>query len=262
MPHAAGLRSVAVLVALLLASAPALSQQTGPSSESPVLSDAQATAIERLIHDYIVKHPDVLLEAQAALEARTETQRVDIIRKHLAANRDAIYRDPNLPFAGNPHGDVTIVEFMDYNCPYCKRASADIAKLIASDANVKVVFQEFANLSADSEAVARIAIAANRQGKYYGLHRALMDAPGRMTETRALEIAGKLGLDVARLKRDAAADAKEAVAKAKALAAKLSIQGTPMFLIGDRYIAGVPDDFYAELTRLVAEVRKAGCSVC
>lgn len=240
-------------------SAPVLAQ----ADHSSVLSAEQKAAIERLIRDYIVKNPAVLLDAQAALEARAETQRVDTIRKHLMANRDAIYRDPGLPVAGNPKGDVTVVEFMDYNCPYCKKASAEIAKLIAADPNVKVVFQEFANLHPTSDAVARVAIAANRQGRYYELHRALMDAKGPLTEARAFEIAGKLGLDLAQLKRDAAAEtAKATISKAKALAAKLGIEGTPMFLIGDQYISGVPDDFADQLKRLVAEVRKAGCAVC
>ena len=126
---------------------------TATAEEPAALTDAQTVAVERLIRAYILKNPDILLEAQAALETRAETQRVDVIRKHLAANAEAIYRDANLPVAGNPKGDVTVVEFMDYNCPYCKKASADIAKLIASDGNVRVVFQEFANLGTASEAM-------------------------------------------------------------------------------------------------------------
>ncbi len=236
---------------------------TAMAEEPTALTHAQTVAVERLIRAYILKNPDILLEAQAALDARAETQRIDVIRKHLAANAEAIYRDANLPVAGNPKGDVTVVEFMDYNCPYCKKASADIAKLIAADGNVRVVFQEFANLSPGSEAIAKLVIAANNQGKYYGLHRALMDAKGTMTEVRALEIATRVGLDIALLKRDAASDvAKSVVVNAKALAAKLSIEGTPMFLIGDRYISGVTETFYADLTRLVAEVRKDGCKIC
>ena len=263
MPRDTLTLGAAIIAGALLMTQPAFPQNTATDGETPVLTGAQTKAIERLIHDYIVKNPDVLLEAQTTLEARAETQRVDVIRKHLAANADAVYRDASLPVAGNPKGDVTVVEFMDYNCPFCKKASADIAKLIADDPDVKVVFQEFANLGAPSEAVARIAMAANAQGRYYELHRALMDAKGPMTEVKALEIAAKLGLDGARLKRDAAADTtKAALTKAKTIAAKLHIQGTPMFLIGDKYISGVPENFPAELARHVAEVRKEGCKVC
>lgn len=253
----------ATFACIVFAVVPAMAQSRSPVDEPSVLTDEQTRAIERLIRNYIVQLPDVLLEAQATLEARAEAQRIDIIRKHLAENQQAIYRDPSLPVAGNRQGDVTIVEFLDYSCPYCKRAVGDIAKLIATDKNVKVVFQEFANFGAASEAVAYIAVAANRQGKYYDLHRAFLEKKGQMTEAKALEIAGRLGLDAAQLKRDAAlAETKDVVAKARALAAKLSIQGTPMFLIGDRYIAGVPDNFYEELTRTIAEVRKTGCKVC
>ena len=253
----------AIVVGLTASLLLALSPMMAGAEEPPALTGATRTAIEQLVRDYIIKNPEILLEAQAALEARTEQQRIHVIRKKLADNAEAIYRDVSLPMAGNPKGNVTVVEFMDYNCPYCRRASADIAKLIASDPNVKVVFHEFANLSAASEAVARIAIAAQGTGRYYELHRALMSSTGPMTEARALEIAAKLGLDSAQLKRSAGSDAaKSGLAKAKALAAKLNIEGTPMFLIGDRYISGVSDTFYTDLTHLVAEVRKEGCKVC
>ena len=257
------LRRALRVVACSMAFTSTLVINAATAEEPAALTDAQTVAVERLIRAYILKNPDILLEAQAALESRAETQRVDVIHKHLAANAEAIYRDASLPVAGNPKGDVTVVEFMDYNCPYCRKASADIAKLIASDSNVRVLFQEFANLGAASEAVAKLVIAANRQGRYYAFHRALMEVKGPMTEARALEIATKLGLDSALLKRDAATDAaKSVVVNAKALAAKLSIEGTPMFLIGDHYISGMPDTFYADLTRHVAEVRKDGCKIC
>jgi protein-disulfide isomerase len=259
------LRSGIIAAITLLVAIPALAQVPSPtaSNEPPVFSPAQNQAIERLVHAYIIKHPEILQEAQTALETRAETQRLDLIRVHLVTNREAIYRDPQLPMAGNPKGDVTIVEFMDYNCPFCKKASADIARLIASDPNVKVVFQEFANLSAASEGVAKVTVAARAQGKYYELHRALMDAKGQLTDVRAFEIAAKLGLDIAKLKRDAAAaETKAIVSNAHNLAAKLSIENTPMFLIGDRYVVGMPGNFYEELERNVAEVRKAGCTIC
>ena len=254
----------ALLAACGLVGSAAVSAQAPPANlDANPFSDQQTLAIERLIRDYIVKHPEVLLEAQAVLETQAETRRVDVIRKVLADNKQAIYHDPQLPFIGNPKGDVIVVEFFDYNCPYCRRAATEIAKLVASDPNVKVVFQEFPNLGPDSDAVSHIAVAASRQGKYYTLHRALLDIKGPTSEARALDIAGKIGIDVPRLKKDAALpEVKNIVAKGRAIAAKLSLEGTPMFLIGDRYIQGMPENFYDELTRNVAAVRKDGCKVC
>ena len=258
--HRLALAVAAVGFAILV---PAYAQGPSGKNESNPFNDAQTRAIEGMIRDYIVKHPDILLDAQSALDAQAETRRVDVIRKVLAENKTAIYHDADLPFIGNPKGDVVVVEFFDYNCPYCRKASADIAKLIAGDPNVKIVFQEFPNLGADSETVSKIVVAAKRQGKYYALHRALLDSKGPANEARALEIAGKLGLDVSRLKQDATLeDVQNVVAKARALAAKLSIEGTPMFLIGDRYIQGMPENFYEELTKRISEVRAEGCKVC
>ena len=192
----------ALLAACGLVGSAAVSAQAPPANlDANPFSDQQTLAIERLIRDYIVKHPEVLLEAQAVLETQAETRRVDVIRKVLADNKQAIYHDPQLPFIGNPKGDVIVVEFFDYNCPYCRRAATEIAKLVASDPNVKVVFQEFPNLGPDSDAVSHIAVAASRQGKYYTLHRALLDIKGPSSEARALDIAGKIGIDVPRLKK-------------------------------------------------------------
>ena len=242
---------------------PVQAQTRTGAPDISVFSDAQAAAIDRLIHAYIVKHPEVLLEAQSALEAQAEKRRVDVIKKVLIDNKSSIYLDPELPFIGNPKGDVILVEFFDYNCPYCRKAAPDIAKLVANDPNIKVVFHEFPNLSAASDAVANIAIAAKRQGKYYELHRALLDVKGPTSEAKAIEIAAKIGLDVGRLKQDAALpEVKQRVAKSKGVAAILHLEGTPMFLIGDRYIQGVPDTFAQDLIKLVAEVRNTGCKVC
>ena len=263
MPQTRSLRA-AFLAACGIFSAAAVSAQTPPATpENNPFSAAQSQAIDRMIRAYIIKHPDVLLEAQTVLDAQAETRRVDVIRKVLTDNKQLIYHDPELPFIGNPKGDVIVVEFFDYNCPYCRKAAPDLAKLVASDRNVKVVFQEFPNFSAASAAVSHIVLAAKRQGKYYELHRALLDLTGPTNEARAYEIAAKLGLDVARLKQDAALpEVKRALASARTVVARLNLEGTPMFLVGDRYLQGMPENFYEELTKRVAEVRAEGCKIC
>ena len=129
----------ALLAACGIFAAAAVSAQT-PTGQTPTatpednpFSAAQSQAIDRMIRAYIIKHPDVLLEAQTVLDAQAETRRVDVIRKVLTDNKQLIYHDPELPFIGNPKGDVIVVEFFDYNCPYCRKAAPDLAKLVASD---------------------------------------------------------------------------------------------------------------------------------
>ena len=263
MPQTHSLRAAFLAACSILAAAGASAQTPTATQEENPFSAAQSQAIDRMIRAYIIKHPDVLMEALSLIDAQTENRRVDVIKKVLTDNKQLIYHDPELPFIGNPKGDVIVVEFFDYNCPYCRKATPDIAKLVANDQNVKVVFQEFPNLSAASTAVSLIALAAKRQGKYYELHRALLDLTGPTNEARAYEIAAKLGLDVARLKRDVALpEVKKALASARTVVGKLNLEGTPMFLVGDRYIQGMPENFYEELTKRVAEVRAEGCKIC
>ena len=262
--HIFGILRTALAVACAVVATAAVSAPTrAEPPEANPFSQPQTMAIERIIRDYMMQHPEILLDVQSELEAKAEARRIGTIQKTLHDHKDAIYHDPESPFAGNPNGDVIVVEFLDYNCPYCRKGSGDIAKLIASDPNVKVVFQEYPNLSPTSEPVALIAVAAKRQGKYYQLHRALLDLKGPTTAARAIDVAGKLGLDVARLQLDAELpEVRKVVERSRAVAAKLGLEGTPMFLIGDHYIQGVPDNFYNELTKLVGEVRKTGCMVC
>jgi protein-disulfide isomerase len=178
-------------------------------------------------------------------------------------NAREIYRDPNADIAGNPNGDITVVEFFDYNCGYCKRGLHDIVKLVETDSKVRVVFKELPILSKGSEEASRVAIAAGKQGKYWEVHRAMLEAKGVMNEANALAIAGKLGLDIDKLKKDMASPEVEAeIKKSEALAKKMGVNGTPHFLVGDRAIPGAPEDLYEQLEKHVTELRKSGCSYC
>ena len=170
---------------------------------------------------------------------------------------------PDAPVAGNPKGDITVVEFFDYNCGYCKRGFHNIRELIEKDSNVRVVFKELPILSKDSEEAAKIALAARAQGKYWELHQALIDSKGRVTEAFALETAGKLGLDVEKLKADKDSDAvKGELARVEALARKMNITGTPHFLVGSEAIGGAPEDLLDQLTAKIAALRQSGCAYC
>jgi protein-disulfide isomerase len=182
-------------------------------------------------------------------------------QKAISKNADAIVRSPVTPVAGNPNGDVSVVEFFDYNCPYCRRALPDVLKLINQDGNVRLVLKELPILSDDSVAAAKLALAANKQGKYFEMHQKLFSEAGRANKDKVLRIAKELGLDIAQLQRDAESpDIKKALLESKELAVKLDLEGTPMFLIGDRVIGGAPDDLFDQLKAKVAEVRQNGCA--
>jgi len=245
--------STAAPVAVAAVTAPAPTEFTGE----------QKKQIEKIIKDYLVTNPEIFLEAQTALEAKMEKEQAEKLKAAIADNAREIYRDPNADVAGNPNGDITVVEFFDYNCGYCKRGLHDVVKLVDGDPKVRVVFKELPILSKGSEEASRVAVAAGKQGKYWDVHRAMLEAKGVMNEANALAIAQKLGLDMDKLKKDMASPEVEAqIAKAEALAKKMGVNGTPHFLVGDRAIPGAPDDLYEQLAKHVGELRQSGCSYC
>ncbi len=226
-------------------------------------SAAQKKDIELIIKNYLVNNPEIFLEAQTALETKMEKEQAEKLKKAIAENAKEIYRDPTADVAGNPNGDITVVEFFDYNCGYCKRGLHDIVKLVDTDKNVRVVFKELPILSKGSEEASRVAIASGKQGKYWEVHRAMLEAKGVMNEASALALAGKLGLDLDKLKKDMASPEVDAeIKKSEALAKKMGVNGTPHFLVGDRAIPGAPEDLYEQLEKHVTELRKSGCSYC
>jgi protein-disulfide isomerase len=223
----------------------------------------QTQAIQKIIKDYLMANPDVIMEVQQALEAKMEAQQAEKIKSAIKDNADEIFRRSSAPVAGNPKGDVTVVEFFDYNCGYCKRGFAEIAKLIDKDKNVKLVLKELPILSKGSEEAARVALAAKAQGKYWEVHRALLESRGQANEAAALKLAERFGLDMAKLKKDMdSAEVKAEIQKVRELAQKMGIQGTPHFLIGDKSIPGAPDNLFETMSGMVADLRKTGCQVC
>jgi protein-disulfide isomerase len=227
------------------------------------IGPAQRKEIEAIIKDYLVNNPEVMLEAQNALESKMEKIQAERTAAAIKQNATEIFRPSASPTVGNVKGDVTVIEFFDYNCPYCKKAFTEVAQLVDKDKQVKLILKEFPILNKGSEEAAKVALAAKLQGKYWEFHRAMQEAQGQSNEAVALRIAEKLGLDMARLKRDmASADVKKEIDDTRALAAKLGIQGTPHFLVGDRVIPGAPENLLEQMRKTVAEVRKEGCRVC
>jgi protein-disulfide isomerase len=222
---------------------------------------ADQARIEKTVHNYLTKNPEVLVEMTNELDKRQAAEQEGQQKKAISENADAIFRSPVAHVAGNPSGDVNVVEFFDYNCGYCRRSLPDLVKLIKDDGKIRLVLKELPILSDESAAAAKLALASNKQGKYFEMYQKLFSEPGKADKEKALRVAKELGLDVDHLQKDAEdPEIQKSLDQAKDLAQKLNLQGTPLFLIGDRVIAGAPDDLYDQLKAKVAEVRKNGCA--
>lgn len=233
------------------------------AQEAGGFSADQKAGIEKILKDYLLTNPEFLIEVQTVLEAKLEKQQSERLKAALAENAKELYRRPTAPVGGNKDGDITVTEFFDYNCGYCKKSLPDIQALIKQDGKVRVVLKELPILSKDSFEASKLALAAKLQGKYWEMHTALLDTQGPANSASAIRIAEKLGLDIAKLKADADGPEVRAELEAvKTLANKMGINGTPHFLVGDRSIAGAPTDLLAQLSAGVTDMRKAGCNYC
>lgn len=244
--------------------AQATPQPAAPGAPVGPFSGEQRAAIEKIVKDYFLNNPEAFLDIQQALEAKMEKIQADRLKVALQENAKDIYKRANAPVAGNPNGDITVVEFFDYNCGYCKRAFGDMAKLIEKDAKVRVVLKELPILSKGSEEASRIALAARLQGKYWEAHRALIALRGEVNEQTGLRAVEKIpGIDMAKLKTDMASPpVLEEIKFVRTLAQRMGIQGTPHFLVGDRAIPGAPTNLLEQMQTFIADVRKTGCKVC
>jgi protein-disulfide isomerase len=225
------------------------------------LVSADQARLERTVRDYLTKNPDILVEMTNELDKRQSAEQDAQQKKAISENADAIFRSPVSHVVGNPNGDVNLVEFFDYNCGYCRKAMPDVVKLVNQDGRIRLVLKELPIFGDDSEAAAKLALASNKQGKYFEMHQKLFSEPGKADKDKALRVAKELGLDVDQLQKDAEdPDIKKSLDEAKDLAQKLNLQGTPLYLIGDRVLPGAPDDLFDELKAKVAEVRQKGCA--
>lgn len=241
---------------LSLALASALAAAIPPAARAAAdFTPAQRDAIEGIIRDYLVHNPDVLIEALRGAEDKLNREADAKAEKVLAQRRSEIFDDPATPIGGNPRGDVTIVEFFDYRCPYCKQVLPALQSLLKEDGKLRFVYKEMPVLGPQSVAAAHAALAAQRQGKYEAFHTALMGTKGQITEDTLYKVAGSVGLDVERLKRDMATPEIDNALKANlALADALNIHGTPGFIIGNHIVPGALD--LETLKTMVADARK------
>lgn len=234
-----------------------------PTAGGKVFTDEQKKALGDIVRDYLIKNPEVLFEVQNALDEKSQKEQDAKLKDFMTKNAKEIYRAAGSSVAGDPNGDVTVVEFFDYNCGYCKRGLPEVQRLIHDDKKVRFVFKELPILSTGSLEAARVALAAKKQGKYWEFHQAMLGSKGQANEASALKIAEALGLDMAKVKADMASDAVKSELQSDLLLAKqLGINGTPHFLVGAKSIPGAPDDLHDQLEALVSGYRKTGCNMC
>ncbi len=221
-------------------------------SAASAVTPEQRKAFEGEIKDYLLKNPIIIREAIQALQAQEEAAKQAQAAAALKTHKDQLFYDKTSPVAGNPKGDITVVEFFDYNCGYCKRVTPTLKAVMEKDPNLRVVYKEFAILGPQSITAARAALAAQKQGKYKEFHEGLM--MGQSDENSIAALTNLLGMDYSKLRKDMA-DPKiqQVLQKNYQLATTLGINGTPAFVIGERLVPGAIGE--AALTQIIREER-------
>ncbi len=238
----------------------AVADRMGTSKE---FSSDQEEAIARIVRKTLVSRPEIIQEAIVALQQKEKAQEEQRKISALSDNADMLFRSKFDPVEGNPKGDVTVVEFFDYNCPYCRKGFKTLEKVMEEDKNLRVVFKQFPIFGNASLTAARAALASKKQGKYFAYHKALLEADGRITDLSVFTIAQKVGLDIDRLKNDMEdADVAKSIAETKGLANRLGINGTPAYYVGDKFIGGVPPNLAEVMKNYASDIRKNGCEIC
>ena len=238
------------LAALLVTWAPAQAQQSTPQ----VFEAVEEQAIKEIVRQYLLDHPEVMIESLQASQAREKVAEEERQREAVKTQQAALTQDPESPVIGNPDGDVVVVEFFDYRCGYCRKVVNDLRQVVESDGNIRLVMKEFPILGPDSQLAARAALASVQQGRYEEFHFALMTTPGKINEASIMALAEQSGLDIERLKQDMeAGEIDDLLKKNFELAEALGIRGTPAFVIGDELFPGALD--LRSLKALIAQAR-------
>jgi protein-disulfide isomerase len=215
-------------------------------------------AIEQIVREYILQHPEVIIESFRLYKEREQTSQKDQFKEAISASLSDLQRDPASPVAGAPAG-VTVVEFFDYRCEYCKKAENVVEKLIADHPEIHFVFKEFPILGPDSILAAKAGLAAQKQGGYLKFHQALMTLTVPITMDAIIRVASQQGLDVARLKMDIESpDVLANLTRTHELGHKLGVRSTPVFVVGSEILSGGVDA--AALEKLIAQAKPTSSS--
>jgi len=230
----------ATLIAVTMLTMPLASAQTPPAQ--PFSTD-QRREIEGIVKDYLMAHPEVLQEVMDALDKHQKEADADKARATIRDNKATIFDSAHQVVLGNPQGSVTMVEFFDYNCGFCKRAMPDMLDLLKTNSDLKFVLKEFPVLGEGSVEAARVAVAARMQDasgkKYIEFHQKLLGGRGPADKARALAVAKDVGFDIARIEKDMTSDeVKKTIDENMKLADALGVNGTPSYVVGDEVIVG------------------------
>jgi len=233
-------------------------QAAAPATTPTAFTDAQRAEIENIIHEYLTKKkPEAIAEGLQTLQAREQSAEEERTKGKIAEWKDKLYNDPATPVGGNPKGDVTIVEFFDYRCGYCKHAEDSVEKILKEDKKVRLVYKAFPILGADSEEAVKAALASVKQNKFDVFHNALMKKKDNLSADSVYKTAKDVGLDVTKLKKDMGEKAvSDAISDNLKLGQAIGVRGTPMFIINDQIFPGALQ--YEQMKEAVETARAAG----
>lgn len=218
--------SMAVLAATVFSSVNA-----SAASVASALTPAQQQQMEKVVHDYLVNHPEVLVEASQVLQKRQQQEMQNQAQAAIVSQASELFK-PNMTMAGNLKGDVTLVEFFDYQCGHCKKMQPVVSALIEKNKNLRVIYKEFPIFGKSSEFASQAVLAAAKQGKYAQLQEALFKFDKPLNDEVVLNAAKSAGLDIEQLKKDMTSPAvKEELARNRTLAEKIHLMGTPAFIL-------------------------------
>ena len=233
-------------------------------AQAPAFSEAQKQEFQALIKDYILKNPELIQDALVELDRRQKEGEQQARSKITQDKSGPLYTAKHNVSYGNPNGDVTIVEFFDYNCGYCKRAMPDLQRIVAEDKNLRLITKDFPVLGQPSVEAASVALAAKQQlspEKLWGFHQKLMTVRGQIGKAQALDAAKDAGADMAKLAKDMENPAiRAAIEENVQIADALGVTGTPTYIVGNDVVVGAVG--YAELKGRVENLRKCGKSTC
>ena len=229
-------RSRILGVALVLAAA--IAPQVGVAES---LTTDQQNDVRRIVREYLIENPDIVIEAIQTYQVRAEQEKRVRQEMTLANSKEALERDPGSPVIGNPDGDVTVVEFMDYRCGYCKKVFPAVQEILKTDGNIRYVVKEFPILGPDSVVAskAELSVWLLTPEKYMAFHSALMEARGGLSQNRVVAMAAEMGFDGQQIAtRMESPEVANVLAKTRELARTLGINGTPAFVVGNQLEPG------------------------